>query len=100
MHAEKLTRTKRIRRLFRVSDPFGLHARPASLIAQVAGCFDADISVRCGRAVASGKSLLDLLKLCAGPGELLTIDAEGDDAERSMDMLEGVFRQHTVMTSA
>ena len=99
MRVRNLPGATRIRRLFRVSDPDGLHARPAALIARAASQFEAEILVQRGVAVASAKSLLGLLALCVGPGELLTIVAEGSDADQSMDVLEGLFHRHAFMTS-
>ena len=89
-----------IRRLLRVSDPHGLHARPAALIARAAKQFEAEIILQRGDAAASGKSLIELMTLCAGPGELVTIVAEGADAGQSMLVLEDLFQRHAFMTSA
>jgi phosphotransferase system HPr (HPr) family protein len=81
-------------------DPNGLHARPAALIARIANQFEANIVVQPGKTVANGRSLIALLTLCAGPGEHLTIIAEGIDADRSMDVLEGLAQQHAFMIRA
>ena len=40
------------------------------------------------------------MTLCAGPGELVTIVAEGADAGQSMLVLEDLFQRHAFMTSA
>ena len=100
MAAPKPSCTKRHRRLFRVSDPNGLHMRPAALLARAASLFDSDVFVQRGAAVARGKSLMELLKLAAGPGELLAIITEGSDAVESMNGLEDVFRQHAFLINA
>ena len=97
MRATKLSGATTIRRLFRVSDPNGLHARPAALIARTASQFEARITVQRGETVTSGRSLMALLTLCVGPGELLTIVAEGVDADQSMVVLESVFQRHAFM---
>jgi len=97
MRARNVPGVTQIQRLFRVSDPHGLHARVAVVIARAADQFEADIVVHCGHVAASGRSLLGLLSLCAGPGELLTIVAEGIDAEQSMRALEALLRRHASM---
>jgi phosphotransferase system HPr (HPr) family protein len=84
--------------LFRVSDPDGLHARPAALLARAAGLFESEVFVQRGDAVARGKSLLELLTPCVGPGELLAVVTEGVDAVEAMDGLEDVFRRHTFLS--
>lgn len=100
MSARQPSRVNHVRRLFRVSDPNGLHARPAALLARAASLFEADVLVQRGDAVARGKNLLELLTLCAGPGELLTVVTEGVDAVESMNGLEDVFRLHAFLSKA
>lgn len=100
MSARQPSRVNHVRRLFRVSDPNGLHARPAALLAHAAGLCESDVFVQRGDTVARGKSLLELLKLCAGPGELLAVVTEGVDAVESMNGLEAVFRRHTFLSKA
>ena len=90
----------RVQRLFRVSDPKGLHARVATVIAGVATQFEAEMLIQRGQAVASGRSLLGMLTLCAGPGELLTVVTKGIDADQAMRVLEGLFRRHALMVNA
>jgi phosphotransferase system HPr (HPr) family protein len=74
--------------------------RPAALLAQAAGLFEAEVIVQRGDAVARGKSLLELLTLCVGPGELLAVVTEGVDAVESMNGMEDVFRQHAFLINA
>ena len=99
MHNRKPPGVNQVRRLFRVADPNGLHARVATVIAGVATQFEADLVVQRGKAVVSGKSLLGLLTLCAGPGELLTVVTQGIDADQAMRVLEGLFQQQALMVS-
>ncbi len=100
MRNKKLPGVIQVRRLFRVSDPNGLHARVAALIAEVATQFEAELIVQRGQAVANGRSLLGMLALCVGPGELLTVIARGIDADKAMRVLESLFQQHALMISA
>ena len=100
MSARQPSHVNHVRRLFRVSDPNGLHARPAALLARAAGLFEAEVFVHRGGAMARGKNLLELLTLCVGPGELLTIVTEGVDAVESMNGLEDVFRLHAFLSKA
>jgi phosphotransferase system HPr (HPr) family protein len=100
MHLRDIPGITRVQRLFRVSDPDGLHMRPAALLAQAAGQLDAEVLVQHGETVACGKSLLDLLTLCAGAGELLSIVTEGADANDSMNRLEDTFETHRFLVKA
>lgn len=69
----------------------GIHARPASKLAQLAGRFAADIEVRNGAVRANAKSVLGVMTLAAGFGCQLEITAEGADAEAALDALCDLF---------
>ena len=64
----------------KILNRLGLHARPASLIAQAAGRFAANISLTPdGGLPADAKSILSLLMLGAPCGTELTLKVEGSD---------------------
>jgi phosphocarrier protein len=69
----------------------GLHARPASRLAQMAGRFACDISIRHGDVVANAKSVLGVMTLAAGVGSSLELDANGADAAAALDALADLF---------
>ncbi|MBA61566.1 MAG: hypothetical protein CMJ76_04295 [Planctomycetaceae bacterium] len=70
-----------------ISNEEGLHARPASLFAQMANQFNSRISVVCGEELVDGKSILSILTLGATQGVRLTIRAEGADADLAVKQL-------------
>lgn len=77
-----------------ITNKVGLHARPAALLVQNASRFQARIQVHYGEKVANAKSILGVLKLGAGQGSTLVIQAEGEDAEEAVQALvELVARQ-------
>jgi len=65
----------------------GLHARPAALFVQTASKFQSDIHVRNGEAGANAKSILEVLTLGAGKGAVITVTAEGEDADQALEAL-------------
>ncbi len=67
----------------------GLHARPASLFVQTARKFKSAIKVRKAGVdrVVDAKSILGVLSLGAEMGDVITITAEGDDAELAVKTL-------------
>jgi len=67
----------------------GLHARPASLFVQTARKFKAAIKVRKAGVdrVVDAKSILGVLSLGAEMGDVITITAEGEDAELAVKTL-------------
>jgi phosphoenolpyruvate-protein phosphotransferase/dihydroxyacetone kinase phosphotransfer subunit len=70
-----------------IANPTGLHARPASLFVQTAASFQANI-----RASGHGKeidatSILEVLSLGIRQGDIVTIRAQGEDAQAALDAL-------------
>jgi phosphocarrier protein len=75
-------------REFKISNQYGIHARPAALFVKAASRFDAEISVEKDGTVVSGKSIMGLMTLEAGRGSVLRVTAEGEDGEEALDHLE------------
>jgi phosphotransferase system HPr (HPr) family protein len=71
-----------------ISNTVGLHARPAALFVQEAKKFTSDIIVLLGDSEADAKSILDLLMLGANQGSVITVRAEGPDAEAALAALQ------------
>ena len=69
----------------------GLHARPAALFVELAKRFTSRVTVRKGRKVVDGKSIMGLLTLAANQGARISITTDGPDAvsalERLIDLL-------------
>ena len=72
----------------------GLHARPAALFVQTAKQFHCDVKVTHGEREANAKSILGVLTLGANQGAVITIRAEGDDAEQSLAALEALVESN------
>lgn len=76
----------------RIGHGKGLHARPAALVAQTAGRFQADTRLLKGEQAANAKNILEVMILAVGPGEEVTIEAEGADAKRAVAALAKALR--------
>ena len=70
-----------------ISNPQGLHARPAELFARLALRFDSEIEVIRDSHRVDAKSILHVLTLGAAQGTELTLQADGDDAEAALEAL-------------
>lgn len=70
-----------------VIHPQGLHARPAALFVQLAKAFQSSVTVKKGRRIVDGKSIMGLLTLAAGPASRIAIVTEGVDAEEALAQL-------------
>lgn len=70
-----------------VSNPQGLHARPAEMFARLALQFDSTIEVIRDDQRIDAKSILHILTLGAVQGTVLTLQAQGADAEAALESL-------------
>lgn len=71
-----------------VTNRLGLHARAAAKLVKTASAFAAEIEVAKNGTLVSGKSILGLMMLAAGPGTRLELRASGPDAGAALDALE------------
>ncbi|MGB0681753.1 MAG: HPr family phosphocarrier protein [Magnetovibrionaceae bacterium] len=67
-----------------ISNQRGLHARAASKFVSLAETFSADIQVTKAGQTVSGRSILGLMMLAAGPGCTIHIEATGEDADAAL----------------
>jgi len=72
---------------FLVTAPNGLHTRPAAQFVKEAKAFASDITVSSVGKSASAKSLFKLQTLMLTQGTVITISAEGEDAEKAVEHL-------------
>ena len=80
---------------FVVSNPLGIHARPASVFVQAAVDFESEISVTnldSGH-VADGKSVMSMLMLSAPQGTRIRLDVSGEDAVTAMEALSRLIEE-------
>ena len=78
-------------RSVRISNPSGLHARPAAEIVELLMDLDADVAIVAGDRRANAASITQLIALGASVGDEVTISATGDDADAAMDAVLGVL---------
>jgi multiphosphoryl transfer protein len=78
-----------------VLNAIGLHARPAALVAELAGRFDANLQIAKvnGRGPVSARSLTGLMTLAARQGDELIATASGPQADDALAALEQLARE-------
>jgi phosphocarrier protein FPr len=74
-----------LRRTARITNPSGLHARPAAQVVARLQPFDADITIEVGGRRADARSITGVLGLGASVGDELTIIARGPDADGALE---------------
>lgn len=76
-----------LRREVTVTNPQGLHVRPAAAFAELAARFESRVTVTKDGQAVDGKFWPDLLLLAAEQGSTLVIEVDGPDAEHALDVL-------------
>lgn len=76
---------------YTVLNPLGIHARPAAMLAQVCTNYSSQVTIRLDDAIASGKNVLQILKLDAIKGSVLHIEIDGPDEEEAMEGILSVL---------
>ncbi|MCM8765766.1 MAG: HPr family phosphocarrier protein [Candidatus Omnitrophica bacterium] len=77
-----------MKKTVKIKNRQGLHARPAALFVQIANKFQSVITVKKGKDIVNGKSIMGILMLGAERGSTVHLEAEGEDAEEAMKELE------------
>ncbi len=75
------------RRIVKICNQKGLHARAAARFVKTAHLFDAEIWVRKNGTIVSGRSIMGLMMLAAASGAELQISAAGPEADSAVETL-------------
>lgn len=71
-----------------IKNEAGLHARPSSLFVQIAGEYDANVTVVSDGEEVNGKSIMGLMLLAAEKGRKLKLIADGPQEAEVLDALK------------
>ena len=76
-----------LRRSATIRNRRGLHARAAARFVKLAWEYDADVMVANNGTEVSGRSIMGLMMLAAGPGTEIELHATGPQAATALDAL-------------
>ena len=76
-----------------VVNKLGLHARPAAQLVRLAMGFDAEITLSKDGETANAKSIMGIMSFAACMGTVITIKADGADAETAIEALAKLFAE-------
>ncbi len=85
MESRKLNET--VVKEFEIRNEFGLHARSASALANLASTFRSNITISKSGLEVNGKSIMGILMLAAPKGSTITVSADGEDAEEAVSAI-------------
>lgn len=72
---------------FTITNKLGIHARPAAQFVKIANNYPCDIRVEKDDDEVDGKSILGLMMLAAGHGSMISVSAEGEQADEALTAL-------------
>lgn len=75
----------------------GLHARPAATVSQVAKKFESDIVFEAKGYKFNAKSIMEIIMLSVGRGEIIKIYAEGKDEERAVEAISDLLENEQLL---
>jgi phosphocarrier protein len=80
-----------VRRTVTICNKRGLHARAAARFVKLAYDFNAEVMVAKNGTAVSGRSIMGLMMLAAGPGTAIELRAAGPEAERAVAALAALI---------
>lgn len=78
----------------KITNPDGLHARPAALFVKVASKYSSDLEIQTSDKVANGKSIIGIMSLGAFYGEEITLIANGADERELLEDMKKLFENN------
>lgn len=80
-----------------ITDPVGLHARPASVTVAAASKFESDITITSGGKSGNLKSIMNIMALGVKQGQEIEIKAEGADADAAIAAIKETMEKNNLI---
>ena len=77
-----------------VTDPEGIHARPAGILVKAAAGFKSKITIKKGEKSGDLKRIFGVMGLGVKNGEEVTVTADGADEDKAIAELEAFFKEN------
>ena len=79
---------------YTITDPVGIHARPAGLLAKAGKNYQSVINLQKGEKSANVTRLMAVMGLGVKCGDAVTVTAEGADEETAIAEMETFFKEN------
>lgn len=76
-----------------ITDPLGMHARPAGLFVKEASLYESSITISKGEKTVDAKRIFGVMGLAIKNGDIITINIEGTDEETAAENLESFINE-------
>ncbi|MCQ2611516.1 MAG: HPr family phosphocarrier protein [Treponema sp.] len=80
-----------VEKILTVKNRAGIHARPATLIAQMANKFTSEITLEKDSIVVNAKSIMGVITMAAGYNTTMTLRVEGPDESEAASAIQNLF---------
>jgi len=77
-----------------ITDPVGIHARPAGILAKKAKEYSSKIVIRFGEKSAEAQKLMAVMSLCIKLNDEVTVEVTGEDEEKCVAEVEMFFKEN------
>lgn len=77
-----------------ITDPEGIHARPAGILVKQAGGYQSAVKIEKAGKSADAKRIFGVMGLGVKTGEEVTITVEGPDEDKAAEELEAFFKEN------
>lgn len=78
---------------YKISDPAGIHARPAGYIVKEAAKYSSDIKIEVNQKTADAKKIFSVMSLGAKNGDDITVTVSGSDEEKASESLKKLISE-------
>lgn len=79
---------------YTLTDPLGLHARPAGQLVKAAAAYGCDIQLLAGDAAVDAKRIMGVMRLAAKQGTEITLTCTGADEDAAAAGLEAFLKEN------
>lgn len=79
---------------FTITADTGVHARPATLLVNKAGQFEAEVEISYNNKTVNLKSIMGVMSLGIPKGAEIKVTANGKDEEEAIKGVEEVIKEH------
>ncbi len=79
---------------YTITDPLGIHARPAGLFVKEAARQSSKITLEKDGKLADTKSIFGVMGLAVKQGQTITVSCEGGDEEASAEAMESFLKNN------
>lgn len=80
-----------VEKILTVKNRAGIHARPASLIAQTANKFSSEITLEKDSIEVNAKSIMGVITMAAGYNTTVVLKVSGEDEQEAIAAIERLF---------